>query len=77
MGGEFGQNLEWDHDSSLEWHLTNEDSHKGIQRTISALNHLYKSEPALYEKSFSPEGFEWIDFKDADSSVISFLRKGQ
>ena len=77
MGGEFGQNSEWDHDSSLEWHLTNEDSHKGIQRTLSALNHLYKTEPALYEKSFSPEGFEWVDFKDADSSVISFLRKGQ
>ncbi|MGM0390349.1 MAG: 1,4-alpha-glucan branching protein GlgB [Bacteroidota bacterium] len=77
MGGEFGQNSEWDHDSSLEWHLTNEDLHKGIQRTLSALNHLYKTEPALYEKSFSPEGFEWIDFKDADSSIISFLRKGQ
>ncbi len=77
MGGEFGQNSEWDHDSSLEWHLTNEDSHKGIQKTLSALNHLYKTEPALYEKSFKPEGFEWIDFKDADSSVISFLRKGQ
>ncbi len=76
MGGEFGQNSEWDHDSSVEWHLTNEDSHKGIQRTISALNKLYKTEPALYEKSFKPEGFEWIDFKDADSSVISFLRKG-
>ena len=58
------------------WHRTEEEPHKGVQRTLAALNKLYKEEPALYEKSFDPEGFEWVDFNDTESSVISFLRKG-
>lgn len=76
MGAEFAQKTEWDHDSSLDWHITQEKPHKQIQKTISALNHLYKTEPALYEKSFDHEGFEWVDFNDFDSSIMSFLRKG-
>lgn len=76
MGAEFAQTTEWGHDSSLDWHVTGEEPHKKIQHTLSALNRLYKEEPALYERSFEPEGFEWIDFNDAESSVMSFLRKG-
>ena len=76
MGAEFAQIEEWNHDSSLDWHLTNKDSHKAIQKTIARLNELYKTEPALYENSFEHTGFEWIDFQDSENSVISFLRKG-
>ena len=77
MGAEFGQTSEWDHDSSLEWHLTNEAPHNQIQETFKALNELYKKEPALYEKAFSHEGFEWVDINDEENSIISFLRKGE
>ncbi|MFD0975570.1 1,4-alpha-glucan branching protein GlgB [Salinimicrobium gaetbulicola] len=77
MGSEFGQPSEWNHDSSLEWHLTNEPLHKKVQAALKELNRLYKSEPALYEKSFSNEGFEWVDFNDDENSIISFLRKGK
>jgi 1,4-alpha-glucan branching enzyme len=76
MGGEFGQWAEWDHDQSLEWHLLQYLPHQGLQRWVRDLNAFYRSHPALYEKDFTPEGFEWIDFKDADNSVISYLRKG-
>ena len=76
MGGEFGQWAEWDHDQSLEWHLLQYLPHQGLQRWVRDLNAFYRSHPALYEKDFTPEGFEWIDFKDADQSVISYLRKG-
>ncbi len=76
MGAEFGQNSEWDHDSSLEWHLTEQDLHRKMQATLKELNRLYKSEPALYEKAFSHEGFEWIDINDDENSIISFFRKG-
>ncbi|UZH56864.1 1,4-alpha-glucan branching protein GlgB [Salinimicrobium tongyeongense] len=76
MGAEFGQTTEWNHDSSLEWHLTNENSHRQVQETFKVLNELYKKEPALYEKAFSHEGFEWVDIKDEENSIISFLRKG-
>jgi 1,4-alpha-glucan branching enzyme len=76
MGAEFGQPSEWNHDGSLEWHLTHENSHRNIQDTLKELNSIYKKEPALYEKAFSYEGFEWVDHMDAENSIISFLRKG-
>jgi len=77
MGGEFGQWAEWQWDASLDWHVTQYEHHKGIQRFVSDLNRLLASEPALHEIDFDWSGFEWIDFNDADNSVISFLRKGR
>lgn len=76
MGCEFGQGVEWNYQEALQWHVTEYPNHKGISETIRALNQLYKSEPALYEKAFSPEGFEWIDGGNANDSVVVFARKG-
>jgi 1,4-alpha-glucan branching enzyme len=77
MGSELGQWSEWDHDQSLEWHLLQYENHQKIRDYVKELNHLYHSEPAMHEVDFSHEGFEWIDFRDADSSVISFIRRGR
>jgi 1,4-alpha-glucan branching enzyme len=77
MGGEIGQWKEWNHDESLEWYILDYPSHKGVQNLIRDLNHLYKNEPALYENDFSHECFEWIDFSDYETSVISFIRKSK
>ena len=76
MGGEFGQRREWDHETSLDWDLLQYGPHAGLKRWVQDLNRLYRSEPALHELDFDPEGFEWIDCDDSDSSVISFLRRG-
>jgi 1,4-alpha-glucan branching enzyme len=76
MGGEFAQWKEWNHDESLEWHVLQYPLHKGVQRWVADLNHLYRTEPALYELDFKAEGFEWIDSSDWEKSIISFLRKG-
>ena len=76
QGCEFAQSEEWNFQKSLDWHLLEYDSHKGIQELIKALNQFYKSQPALYEKQFVQDGFEWIDYSDAENSVISFIRKG-
>ena len=76
MGGEFGQSSEWNFNQSLDWHLTQYDFHSGIQKLIKDLNKIYKTYPALYEKQFSPEGFQWIDYGDAENSVLTFIRKG-
>ena len=75
MGGEFGQCREWNHDTSLDWHLCDVEPHRGLQRLIRDLNHLYRTEPALYEADFDWSGFQWIDFNDTDNSVIVYLRK--
>jgi len=76
MGGEFGQWSEWNHDNSLEWHLTQFDKHAGLQRWVRDLNRLYRAEPALHELDVDPRGFEWVDCNDAAASVVTLLRKG-
>ncbi|RRN77117.1 1,4-alpha-glucan branching protein GlgB, partial [Pseudoxanthomonas sp. SGD-10] len=76
MGSEFAQTKEWDPNHSLDWHLLQYKSHSGILELVTQLNHLYKTEPALYEKQFSHEGFEWVVNDDGENSVLVFVRKG-
>jgi len=76
QGGEFAQRHEWRHDFSLDWHESQYEAHRGIQKLVADLNRLYRSQPALYERNFSWEGFEWINFNDTTNSVIAWLRKG-
>jgi len=75
MGGEFGQEREWNHDSSLDWHLLNDPFHHGVQDLVRDLNHLYRGSPAMYELDCEPQGFEWIEASDSDNCVLSFLRR--
>jgi 1,4-alpha-glucan branching enzyme len=77
QGAEFGQSEEWNFQESLDWHLLQYSPHKGVQMLIKDLNSLYKKEPALYEKQFSAEGFEWIDYNDSENSVLVYIRKGK
>lgn len=76
MGGEFGQYREWNFQTSLDWHLLDNQPNQGIRECVKALNQLYRSEPALYEFNFSGEGFEWIDTQDRENSVLVYSRKG-
>jgi len=76
MGAEFGQSGEWNFESSLDWHLLQYPFHNGIKSAITKLNKVYKTEPALYEKQFSPDGFEWINYSDHENAILSFIRKG-
>ena len=76
MGSEFGQSSEWNFESSLDWHLLKYPYHEGIKNTITDLNKLYKKQPAMHQKQFSAEGFEWINYSDHQNAVIAFIRKG-
>ena len=77
MGGEFGQWAEWSHESSLEWHLLQHDSHRQLQQWVSDLNRVYRAERALYELDCDAAGFEWIDGSDSQQSMLSFMRKSR
>ncbi len=77
MGDEFGQWSEWNHDASLEWNLLEHPSHAGLKRWVRDLNTLYRGEPLLHIMDFNSAGFEWVDCKDFQRSIISFLRRGQ
>jgi 1,4-alpha-glucan branching enzyme len=74
MGGEFGQWREWNHDDQLDWGLLTRPLHAGLQRWVSDLNRVYRSEPAAHVLDFEPQGFEWIDADDSRNSVLSWLR---
>ena len=76
MGGDFGQWNEWNHDTSLDWHLLQSPPHQGVQRWVRDLNTAYRGMAALHERDCDPAGFEWIDCNDADTSALSFLRRG-
>ncbi|MBW2015737.1 MAG: 1,4-alpha-glucan branching protein GlgB [Deltaproteobacteria bacterium] len=75
MGSEFGQWNEWDHETSLQWHLLESPLHLGISQWVRDLNFLYREDPSLHELDFDPEGFEWVDCTDSHASVVSLLRK--
>jgi 1,4-alpha-glucan branching enzyme len=77
MGGELAQWREWNHDTSLDWHLLDDPSHAGVQRWLRDLNTLYRGEPALHELDCDPAGTMWIDCSDEQQSTLSFLRKGK
>jgi len=77
MGGEFGQWNEWYHARGLDWYLLESPLHRGIQQLVRDLNHLLRTEPALYQVDFHHSGFQWIDFHDWEQSVVSFIRRGK
>jgi 1,4-alpha-glucan branching enzyme len=74
MGCEFAQAREWSHEQSLDWHLLEQSEHLGVQRLVRDLNALYRRCPALWQRDFTGDGFEWIDHEDAQRSVLSFVR---
>jgi len=75
MGSEFAQDREWNHDRSLDWHLLEDDAHRGVQALVRDLNRLHRELPALHELDFVPAGFEWISHEDAGRSLLAFVRR--
>jgi 1,4-alpha-glucan branching enzyme len=75
MGSEFAQFYEWNHNASLDWHLTQYADHWRMQDLIKDLNKIYKNNPALHEADADPAGFQWVDVNNADENIVAFLRK--
>jgi 1,4-alpha-glucan branching enzyme len=75
MGAELGQWAEWNHESSMDWHLADDAKHAGLLRLLSDLNRLYRTEQSLCKRDHTPTGFEWLDANDAEQSCLSFFRK--
>ena len=74
MGNEIGQRREWDHDTSLDWHLLRSSAHRGLQALVRDLNHLYREQAALWQADIEPTGFEWIEADADDDNIIAFMR---
>jgi 1,4-alpha-glucan branching enzyme len=76
MGCEFGQEREWTHEYSLDWHLLEYKKYAGIQSLVRDLNRLYRALPALHERDCEASGFEWLVTDDVNNSVFAWIRKG-
>jgi 1,4-alpha-glucan branching enzyme len=77
MGGEFGQRGEWNFNGSLDWESLANPLHAGIKMWSNDLNRVYKEEAALHEVDFDWQGFQWIDCRNVEESVLSFIRRGK
>ncbi|WP_181708316.1 1,4-alpha-glucan branching protein GlgB [Chthonobacter rhizosphaerae] len=76
MGGEIGQEREWNHDEELDWWLLDRPDHAGLNRLVRDLNTLYRAEPALHARDHEPAGFRWVIGDDRTNSVFAYLRQG-
>jgi 1,4-alpha-glucan branching enzyme len=74
MGGEFGQWREWNETESLDWHLLQTPTHKGVHVLIKDLNRLYAKHAELWESDNDASGFSWIEVDNAAENVIAFRR---
>ncbi|QDS92689.1 1,4-alpha-glucan branching enzyme GlgB [Roseimaritima multifibrata] len=77
MGGEIAQWTEWHHDHGPQWELLDFETHRGVQNLIADLNKLVIDNPALHACDHTGDGFEWIDCKNKDASVLVYLRKAE
>ena len=77
MGGEFAQYSEWSEARSLDWHQLQYADHQEMQAYVKELNHLYTEESAFWAEDFDPNGFQWIECDDAESSIVSFVRRSK
>lgn len=77
MGQDFAQTREWSEERSLDWDLLEQKEHARMQEYVKALNHLYQTEPSLYELDLEPEGFEWINNISSDESILVYVRKAK
>ncbi len=75
MGQEFAMDREWNVRESLDRELARKPANRDVTQCIIRLIKIYKSYPCLYMDSKDPATFEWVNRRDAERSVISFIRR--
>ena len=77
MGNEIAQFIEWRYYEGIQYFLAEQyETHRHQQQFVRALNRFYNEHPALWERAFESDGFEWIDADNADQSIVTFIRRG-
>jgi 1,4-alpha-glucan branching enzyme len=75
MGTELASEREWDHDTSLDWHLHFDPMRAKYSTFLAELGRLYLDNPCFWRGDPDVEGYVWIDGSDAEQSVISYRRR--
>jgi 1,4-alpha-glucan branching enzyme len=74
MTNDIAQYNEWYSETSIDWHLLDNELNRKFNFFVSDLNRIYKQHRALHEIDFDHRGFRWIDFSDSASSIMAFIR---
>ncbi len=75
MGNEIGQFIEWRYYEGIEYFLADQfESHGKHREFVKALNKFYNDHPALWQRAYTSDGFDWVEADDADQCIISFAR---
>ncbi len=75
MGSELAPDREWDHESSLDWHLAGDPMRSSLLGFLEDLGRLYLDSPCLWRRDPELEGFSWIDCQDRHNSVLAYVRR--
>jgi 1,4-alpha-glucan branching enzyme len=75
MGTELASGREWNHDSSLDWHLLQQEDHAQFLAFMRVLGTLYRETPAFWSNDHTGNEFSWIGVDDHNNSVFSYLRR--
>lgn len=76
MGQDIGEFDEWNENRRVQWELRDVPEHECIASLVKDLNHLYRTNKAMYELDGSPDGFEWINNISANDCYLTYARKG-
>jgi len=76
MGNEIGQLREWDEKREQDWDIIKYPIHDAFWRFMKDLHEIYIQNPALSEKDFDREGFEWRDCHQEERCIYAFERRG-
>jgi len=75
MGTELAPYSEWNHDTSLDWHLAGDPTRAAFGEFVRELGRLYNARSPFWRHDHDPSGFQWIDTADRENSVLSYLRR--
>ncbi|HYD51262.1 MAG TPA: 1,4-alpha-glucan branching protein GlgB, partial [Gemmatimonadaceae bacterium] len=74
MGTELAPWTEWNHDTSLDWHLLEDPQRQAFCRFLTHAGEVYRAHSPLWRQDHEWAGFSWIDADDRENSVLSFVR---
>lgn len=76
MGNEFGQLREWNEKRQQDWEIIRYPIHDAFWKFMKDLNRIYETYPALWEKDYDREGFQWLDCHQEARCIYAFERRG-
>ncbi|MDO4798435.1 MAG: 1,4-alpha-glucan branching protein GlgB [Coriobacteriales bacterium] len=75
MGNEIAQLREWDERREQDWFMREYPVHDDFFRFFCELGHLYRAEPALWERDYAEDfGFAWREVSGEKDVVYAFER---